>query len=254
MIEKHSELLSVLEGILIILLIALTVFTGVIIRNKLEQGRHIGKEENTITVSGQGKVYVKPDLSVVNFSVITEKDTVDQALQVNKEKMNRVIAHLKDQGIEKKDLKTTIFDLQPRYEWHQEETSRKEGKRKLVGYEVTQELQVKIRELDTVGEVIQEATDAGANKVGNIQFTLENREEFKKKARKKAIEQAKSKAEEISSQLEVELVKIVNFSEDFYTPRPYSGVVKERAAGGAPEVEPGQNKVEVNLSITYKID
>lgn len=254
MIEKHSELLFVLGGVLVLLLIALTVFTGVIIRNKLKQGRHIEKAENTITVSGQGEVYAKPDLAVVNFSVITEKDTVDQALQVNKERMNRVIARLKDQGIENKDLKTTTFDLQPRYEWYEKETSRKEGKRRLVGYEVTQELQVKIRNLGSVGEVIQEATDAGANKVGNIRFTIENREEFKKKARNKAIEQAKSKAEEISSQLEVELVKIVNFSEDFYTPRPYSGVVKEQAAGGAPEVEPGQNKVEVNVSVTYEID
>lgn len=252
MIEKHSELLSVLGGVLILLLITLTVFTGVIIRNKLKQGHHIGKEENTITVSGQGEVYADPDLSVVNFSVITEKDTVDQALQTNKEKMNRVIARLKDQGIEKKDLKTTTFNIQPRYEWY-EETSRKEGKRKLVGYEVTQELQVKIRNLGTVGEVIQEATDAGANKVGNVQFTLENREQFKKKAREKAIEQAKGKAEEISSQLGVELVKIVNFSEDFYTPRPYFGVMKEQAAGGAPEVEPGQNKVEVSVSVTYEI-
>lgn len=242
---------------MVLFLVALTVSTAVGIRNEIKQGRYIGAEDkNTISVSGEGTVYADPDLALTNFSVVTEKETVDRALEENKKKMNKVIERIKQQGIEGKDLKTTTFDIQPRYEWHEKtQEDRTKGERVLVGYEVTQDLQVKVRELGKVGEIIQEATDAGANRVGNLRFTIEDEEQIKKEARKEAINQAKSKARETASQLGVDLVRIVNFSENFYIPRSSSEALMEKQAGGAaPEIEPGQNKVEVNVNITYEID
>lgn len=256
MFRNKNKLAYVLGVVLVLLFLALTVSTAVGIQNKIKEGRYIGQEvesQNTITVSGQGKVYAKPDLAIINFAVVTERNTVGKSLEVNKEKMNKVIETLKQQGIKKKDIKTTTFNIQPRYEWH--ETIKEEGERVLAGYEVTQRLEVKLRNLEKVGSIIQEATNAGANRVGNISFTIEDKDKFKKQAKEKAIEEAKSKAQETASQLGISLSKIVNFSENVYSPRPYSDVRMEAMQGkGSPQVEPGQNKVEVNVSITYEIN
>ena len=258
MIKQHKKLLSVLGIVLVLLLVALTASTTVGIRNKIKEGRYIGQEveaKNTISVSGQGEIYADPDLALINFSVVTEKETVKEALQENKAKMNKVIEGMKDKGVEEKDLKTTTFDIRPRYEWYEKSNSDKERERVLVGYEITQELQTKIRNLEQVGEIIQVATGAGANRVGNIQFTIEEKEELQQQAKEEAIQNAKEKAQKTASQLGVKLAKIVDFSESFAAPRGYSGVAeKEMAEDTAPQIEPGQNKVEVNVSITYRIN
>ncbi len=259
MLKEHKELISTLGAVLTLLLLVLTASTAVGVYNKIKESRYIGQEveaQNTITASGQGEIYADPDLAVVNFSVVTEKDTVDQALKANKEKMNDVIKQIKEKGVEEKDLKATTFNIQPRYEWHETEAS-KQGERVLTGYEVTQELRTKLRDLGQIGKVIQEATGAGANRVGGIQFTIEDEEEVRKQARKEAIDQAKTKAQETASQLGVKLSKIVDFSENFYTPRTTSDMMlksEQAEAGTTSQIEPGQNKVEVRVSITYKID
>ena len=134
----------------------------------------------------------------------------------NTKNMNAVIDSVKKQGVEEKDLKTTGFYISPRYEWYEAGTcipACPNGKRVLVGYEITQSLEVKIRDLSKIGEIIQEATNSGANQVGDLQFTIDKEDELKAQARKDAIDEAKNKAKELASQLGVKLVRITNFSE-----------------------------------------
>jgi len=259
MMKEKSRLFHILGSILVLLLLVLTISTAVDIRNKIKEGRYIGQEiesKNTITVSGQGEVYAKPDLAVIEFSVVTEKETVEEALNVNQERMNKIIKEFKDRGIKEEDLKTTTFNIYPRYEWHEASKWQPEGERTLVGYEVRQSLQVKIRSLEEIGEIIQQGTEAGANQIGNVQFTIEEKEELKKEAREEAIRQAKSKAQDISSQLDVNLIRIINFSESISGPILYRESVMATGLGGAegtPEIEPGQNKIESNVNISYEI-
>jgi len=248
----------------IFFLAALTVWFSVGISNQLKEGRYIGQEieaQNVITVSGTGEIYAKPDLALVNFSVVTEKKTVAEAMTENTKKMNAIIEKMKEQGVEEKDLKTTSFSISPRYEWYEAGTCFPpcpSGKRVLVGYEITQSLEVKIRDLSKVGDIIQGATDAGANEVGDLQFTIDKQDELKAQARKEAIEKAKAKAKEMAEQLGVKLVRITNFSESgvFPVPRPYALMEKAVGMGGAeaPQIETGENKIEVTVSITYEID
>jgi hypothetical protein len=126
-----------------------------------------------------------------------------------------------------------------------------------VGYEVTQSLEVKIRNMEKIGNIIEGATAAGANEVGDLQFTIDKQDELKSQARKEAIEKAKAKAKEIADQLGVKLVKITNFSENevLPVPRPYfmEKVATEEKAG-TPQIQTGENKIEVQVSITYEID
>ncbi len=238
-------------ALLSILMVMAILSVSVDVYNKIKVD-----SENRITVSGTGKVYAKPDLALTSFSVITEAKTVAQALSQNTEQMNQIISFIKGQGVEDKDLKTIDFNIYPRYEW--EEQSKippyPAGKRVLVGYEVRQSLQVKIRELTKIGEIIQGATDSGVNQVGSLQFTVDDQDELKNQAREKAIEQAKEKAKELASQLGIKLVRITNFNESGIVPRAYMLEGSEAAmGGGAPEIEIGESKIEVTVTLTYEI-
>jgi uncharacterized protein YggE len=246
----------------ILLLISLIVWFSVDVCNKIKEGRYIGQEieaKNTITVSDKGEIYAKPDLALANFSVISEAKQVAEAMSENTKKMNAVIDFIKGKGVEEKDLKTVRFNLYPRYEWLEKEACLPpcpQGKRVLVGYEVEQTLEVKIRDLSKIGEIIEGATEAGANQVGDLQFTIDKQDELKKQARELAIEKAKNKAKELASQLGVKLVRITNFTESSAVPIPYSYSLEKAAGLGGeeiPQIEKGENKIEVSVSITYEI-
>lgn len=249
---SHKWCKCLLIGILAAFLIALTVSTVIDIKNKIQE------TENTITVSDTGTVYAKPDLALTTFSIVTEAKTVAEAMSENTEKMNAIINSVKEQGVEDKDLKTTTFNIYPRYEWQEKATCVPpcpSGKRVLVGYEVRQSLQVKIRDMEKVGTIIQGATDAGANQVSDLQFTIDNQDELKKQAREQAINKAKTKAEELAKQLGVKLVRISNFSESAALPRFFGLEMAEGLGGGGePQIETGENKIEVTVTITYEIN
>ena len=259
---RGGLLFSGLILVSVIFVAFLTVLTAVYINNKIKEGRYIGKKvgtKNVITVSGKGTIYTKPDLATVTFSVNSEAKEVSVALEDNSKKMNAVISFLKEQGIGEKDLKTTSFNIYPRYEYRKAEPEiypYPPGKRVLAGFDVRQSLQVKIRDLSKVGEILDGATKRGANIVGNLGFTIENLEKYKEEAREEAIKQAKEKAKKIASQLGVHLERIVDFSESSFLPR-YSYSVGDKAVTGRgeiPEIEPGQNKIEVSVAITYGIN
>jgi hypothetical protein len=252
--NQNQNLIMVILVVGIFLLLSLTVWINVDIKDRIQ------KTGNTITVYATGEVYTKPDLVITTFSVVTEAKTIEEALSENTKKMNAIIDFMKGRGIEEKDLKTTSFNIYPRYEYQRIEIEiypYPPGKRVLVGYEVTQSLEVKIRDMEKIGNIIEGATDAGANEVGDLQFTVDKEEEFKKEARKEAIEKAKAKAKELASQLGVNLVKITNFSESSVIPYFY-GLEKAAAPAGlgggeTPQIETGENKIEVTVTITYEI-
>lgn len=264
-LKEKKQLFVVLGVVLCLFLAALVVSTAVDVQNKIKEGKYIGREfeaQEVITVSGDGEIYAKPDLAIVDFSVVSEAKTVAPAMEDNTQKMNAVVEAMKSQGVESKDLKTTSFNISPRYEWYYPQTCLYppcSQKRVLVGYEITQTLQVKIRDMAKIGDIIQKAANAGSNQTGDLQLTIDKQDELLKQAREQAIEKAKNKAKELASQLGVKLVRITNFSEGgaslFY---PY---LTEKMTGmegvaeaPAPQIETGQNKIAVTVSITYQIE
>lgn len=211
---------------------------------------------DVISVTGTGEVYAKPDIGLIDISVKTEDINVSDATSENSEKMNNIIAYLKDSGVEEKDIKTTSFGISPVYSWEE-----KTGKRNLEAYEVTQVLEVKIRDLSKVGEVISNSTSLGANYVSSLSFIVDDDEKVKEEAKELAIEDAKEKAKNLEKSLGVRLVKIVNFSEGtVYPTSSYSsykalagaGVALEDAAF-SPTIETGENKITSTVTITYEI-
>ncbi len=245
-----------------IFLMAVTAVTAVEFFNRLKENRYIGRDmefRNEITVSGQAEKFVRPDLALVVLGIKTEGKTVEEVMSENTRAMNGVIEVLKDEiGLPEGDLRTTQFNLSPRYEWHEQREGIR-GERVLVGYEANQSLEVKVRDFDQIGQIIERATARGANQVGELRFDLEDEELTKKEIRAEAIAQARSKARDLAEQLDVRLVRVTNFREDVPAIPWARGMAEmmysdSAEPAGAPSIQPGENKVEVSVSITYEIN
>ena len=207
---------------------------------------------DTITIQGEGEVYAVPNIGAIDIAVVTEALKVEKAMSENTEKMNNVINALKtDFNIDEKDIQTQNFNINPRYEWNDNE-------RILVGYEINQVINVKIRNLDIIGDVIQKSTDLGANDINSLSFTFDDDEALKKEAREKAIQNAKDKAEALEKDLGIKIVKIVNFYESSSIPATrgvyYNEAMKiSLESATSADIEVGQNKITSTVSITYLI-
>ena len=210
-------------------------------------------ETKTITVTGTGEVYASPDIGVIDISVKTEDMDVSKASSDNSEKMTGIISFIKGEGIEEKDIKTTGFNINPRYEYNY-----KTGERTLVGYEVAQTVNVKIRDLTKIGKVISESTTLGANDISSLSFIIDNDEAVKEQAKELAIKDARAKAKNLEKALGVTMIRIISFSENAYPVYDSyygmgGGETMKSSAPVVPTIETGQNKVTSNVSITYSI-
>lgn len=241
-----------LKFLIAILALCLINYIIVLTDNVSKSTKYIGvgqktETEDTISVQGTGEVYAKPDLAVVNFSVKNEAKTANEAMETNVQKMNSVINVLKSAGVAEEDMKTISFEVYPYYK-------EKEGESKiLIGYEVEQTLEVKIREINKAGSLVEEAARAGANQVGNLTLAIEDDQVYKQEARRIAIAQAKSRAVGLSQQLGVKLAGLKSFNENIFFPndfRPYYTALEKSAS---PNIEIGENKVEVTVNLIYQI-
>lgn len=204
---------------------------------------------NTVSFSGEGKVTAKPDIAVVNLSILTESVNSKDAQDSNSKKSKAVTDFLKAQGVDEKDVKTAGYNIYPQYRYPQY------TKPEISGYQVNQTLEVKIRDLAKVSAILDGVVAAGANQVNQLTFSIDNPEQLKVEARQKAIEDAKKKAGELEDQLGIRLGRIINFSENVggYPVPIYYGGAKDGMGGGGPSVPTGENEVVVNVSITYQI-
>ncbi|MCU0653118.1 MAG: SIMPL domain-containing protein [Candidatus Pacebacteria bacterium] len=278
--EKILESSALARILTAALALVLTVYVAALAVNAIKSSKFAGRPAggaNTITVSGDGNVSVKPDLAVMDFSVVSEATTVAAALDDNNKKMKAIVDVVKSLGVEEKDLQTSGYNINPRYDYLKAAVPPvasnstpavdvpvyyPEGRRALAGYDITQTLTVKMREeaFGKIGQIIQEVTAAGANQVGDLQFTLDNPDAAQADARGKAIDNAKNKAQTLAKQLGVKLVRLSNYSDGGYSPvYRLNYAAKDAAAGAAesapaPSIQTGENKITVNVSLTYEIE
>lgn len=249
-IREYKIGLFVFAGIITCLLVVLIVSQVIGVINKIKQSRYIGADiayKNTISVTGEGKVYTKPDIAIVSLSVVTQGNNIKSVQDENTEKMNDVADFLKDFGVEEKDIKTIVYRIYPRYNYENRKIP------EIIGYEITQTLEIKIKQMDKIGEILDNAVDVGINQVSSLRFGNEDDEELKAEARKLAIEDAKEKAKELALDLGVKLIKITGFNEG--TVYDYA-IYRELGigGGGVPEIQTGENEISVNITLIYEID
>jgi hypothetical protein len=251
---KKIDLSNRLFVIIIVLTLIISAFSFLQMAYQFKQLD--SQAYNQITVSGEGKAYAVSDIATITLGIKTEGEDVKKITEENVVSINKIIAGLKELNIESKDIKTTQYSLSPQYDWTEEDG------RVLVGYTISQNVEVKIRDFTKTGDVLNMATENGVNVVSGLQFSIEDTEKFKSQAREDAIAQAKEKAETLAKQSGIKLGKIVNVYEDFYAPSisyvnakslsAYGGGVMEDAMPSA-EIEAGQEIIKVTISLTYKI-
>ncbi|MFO0780680.1 MAG: SIMPL domain-containing protein [Candidatus Gracilibacteria bacterium] len=210
----------------------------------------------TITVAGEGKISAKPDIANISLSVVSKGATVKQVTADNNTKMNQVLGAVKGLGVDAKDITTSQYSLYPEYDYSY---LSKSGVNKIIGYNLTQEITVKVRDLQKVDDILDSATKAGANQVGALAFDLDDAGSVKKEARAKAFDKAKEKAQEMASMAGVRLGRVVTFSEEApaYPYPQYNFAMEAKMDAGvtaAPSIEPGQKELTMSVSVTYEIE
>jgi uncharacterized protein YggE len=241
------------NGLISLFLIMLSAWLGIKAWNGIREHKFIGVpiEQHTITVTGEGKVIAVPDIAMIQLGMMVEKKTVAEAQGENTKTMNSIIAKLKEFGVDAKDIQTTNYNISPVYDYDN-------GRSTLRGYQVSQNVQVKVRKLDKAGEILGIAGSLGANQVGGINFMNEDPEALRQEARLEAIANAREKAEALAKASGVTLRRVISFSESTSGGYPiyfgYGGDKRAEASAPAPTIEPGSNDIIINASVTYEIE
>ena len=244
-----EEIKTFLVVVVSLLIITITVSTITDIKNK------INLSEDTLIISGVGTIYAQADSGLFLATIITEGATVDQAISENSEKTSRVTSLIKETGVEERDLKTTSFNIYPKYDWPKELSSYPPQEGNIVGYEVRHSLEIKVRNIEEIGSLIELVTQAGVNQISNLRLVVKDEEGLKNQARKEAISKAKEKAQDLAEELEINLIKISGFSENEVMPyyNRSLDLAVNSLAGQSLQIEAGENKIEVTVYLTYKI-
>jgi uncharacterized protein len=252
---------------IVAVLILLAVFLLVKSINELKVNGTIGKTEfsNTISVVGVGKVLVIPDIATFSFSVSEESETVKIAQDSVSERVSNILDSLDKLDIKEKDIKTLNYNVYPQYEFYRKQIICPAGsycpptsERTLTGYEVSQTISIKLRDLDRAGKILNSLGELGVSNLNGPNFDVEDRDELVRNARKMAIEDAKKKAKELSKDLGVKLDKIVSFQEGRNFGMPYKMEASFDSAVGIdgsfePEIPVGENEISSNVEIIYEI-
>ncbi len=249
--------------------VLLAVFLGVKVLSSLKELSYIGKgvyPSNVIAVNGTGEVLAVPDTASFSFSVNEDGKTVKEAQDKATKKINSILDAIKSMGIDDKDVKTTSYYSNPKYEYNQVACTNlycPPGKQILVGYEVSQSISVKVRNTDKAGEALTKVGELGASNISGLDFVVDDLEKVKAEAREKAVADAKAKAKVLSKTLGVKLDTVVNFYEngDGAYPIMYresamdakGGIGAVMSAQATPSVPTGENKIVSNVTITYEI-
>jgi len=249
----HKKLFATFVGILLVYLI---VFLGVLIRNEIKKYDYIGiddKSERVITIDAMGKVTVKPDIAMTTMGVTTKAKTVADAQTENTRIMNELILKLKGLDINEDDIQTTNYNIYPTYNWTEI------SGQVLDGYEISQNVSVKIRDLEKANQVVALAGEVGATNVSGLNFTVDDKENYLKQAREEAFEKVVEKIKTLSSSLGVRVLGIVSYSEyEGGTDGMYKGypMMSDFGLGGGegtPDIQAGSQEVILNVSVTFEI-
>lgn len=236
-----------------------------------------------ISVSGEGKVSVRPDIASFTVTVVTEAKRVGDAQKDNTMRSNAALDFIKQNGVEEKDIKTVNYSIEPQYQYDAvadntllqqalAEKARRQYERmpcvgcpplvrtppQIVSYRVRHSVQVKVRDLAKVDDLLEGAIAAGANEVGSVSFSVDDEKKVMAEAHKKAIEDAEEKAKVLARDLGIRLKKIVGFSESgggypIYLRRQQAKSADfEGAVAATPSVEPGEQEVSSNVTIVYE--
>jgi hypothetical protein len=205
-----------------------------------------------------------PDTARITFTITESSANVADAQKAATDKTDKALAALKEQGIDDRDVKTLSYNISPKYEYSQRGCfggmicPPVTSSPTIVGYDVSQTIQVKVRETEKAGDVLASLGTIGVQNVNGPEFVVDDETAVQGEAREEAIDEARAKAKALAKDLGVHLGDIVSFSEG-PTGQMYGykgGVMMDSAMAvpaAAPTLPTGENETEITVSITYEI-
>ena len=210
----------------------------------------------TISIGGVGEVTATPDTAFVNSGVTSQGATAREALDANTKAMGELIETLKAAGIEARDIQTSGFSVSPNYVYSDaRDANGYQLPPKITGYQVYNNVNVRVRELATLGSVLDKAVTVGANTINGVSFSVADPSKLYDEARKAAFADAKAKAQLYAEVAGEELGSIRNINESqgiVQPPQPYMmKAVAEDSAAGAVPIEGGELSYSINVQVTW---
>ncbi len=200
--------------------------------------------QNLLTVNGMAEVSVAPDLAVLTAGVTTTAKTAREASEANAKAMTAVMTAVKNAGVAERDVQTARLSLQPVRE-------NRNGAIRISGFQASNQVTIKIRDLGKPSAVIDALVAAGANDISGLQFMVAEPSKALDQGREAAIADARRKAEIYARAANVRLGSAVNISEQGNaTPRPF--LMRSAAAASTP-VSPGEETLQVSVSVSYAL-
>ncbi len=213
---------------------------------------NLSNQQEGIWVTGTGEVKVTPDLATLYIGISSRDVSIALAQSKAAEAMNRLIAALKANGLTDKDIQTTQFNINPVYSY-----SEIRSISEIVAYEVTNTVEVKIRDLDKVGTIIDAAAEAGGDltRINGISFSVEDPSQYYEEARELAMNDAKTTAQQLAQLAGVTLGKATYITQSgYYQPvyRDYYPKAME-TAGSATPISAGETTVTLTVNVAFNI-
>lgn len=241
----HSSI--ILAGIIVILVLWLIKFFGLTL--PLTMTTQVSSGE--LSVVGVGKVDAIPDTANVSAGiVVTNAASVNEAQSKINDINNRIVAGIIALGIDKKDIKTTDYSINPNYSYTN-------GQSVPSGFNANATVSVKVTKTQLLPKVIEAVTAGGANQVNNTTYSIDNPDKYREEARDMAIQNAKDQAQKLASQAGIHLGKIVNIIESSPDtgPIPYlarSFDAAPMAAGAAPDLQAGSQTINSQVTLFFE--
>jgi hypothetical protein len=204
-------------------------------------------DPRTIAMTGHGENRAAPDLAQVTAGVTTMAPTAAQALSANSSRMKTVFAALEKLGVAEKDIQTTNFFVSPQYS-----NGDNNAPRRLTGYQVNNDLTVRLADVARLGPALDALVAAGANQINGVSFSIQNSKPLLEKARADAVADARARAETYANAAGVSLGPILSISEGGTdsAPRPMYRVA---AMAADTRIAPGEQSVTADVTLVWEI-
>ncbi|HET9810664.1 MAG TPA: SIMPL domain-containing protein [Sphingomicrobium sp.] len=204
-----------------------------------------------LDITATGEVTRVPDLAIISAGVVTRSTTASGALGENSARMERVIAALKRAGIADRDIQTSSINLNPEYRYEENKAPQ------LVGYSASNQVTIRFRDIRNSGKILDALVAEGANQINGPTMTLDEPEEALDEARANAVAAGRARAELYARALGKSVARVISVSESGSShpvppPMPYAAMAA-RAEIADTKIVPGEQKLQVNLSMVFEL-
>jgi len=235
------------------------IFTALLIAAAIPTAPAVAQTSGQVTqaitgtrldISATGEVTRVPDLAIISAGVVARATTAAAALQETADKMDRVVAALKRAGIADRDIQTTQISLNPEYRYPENQAPQ------LVGYTASNQVTVRFRDIRASGKILDALVAEGANQINGPTMTIEHPEQALDEARARAVATGRARADVYARSLGMQVARVVSISEGggYYNPPPPPPAPMMATAERAySKIEPGEQKLQVSLSMVFEL-